>query len=114
MSAARADGASGRRLNRASDSVLNAVRLSSPSVFGPRSVDADANVDTVRSVRALPDPVPVWNLTVEDQPEFFANGILTHNCTWTPESGESPDRLDALVWALTELLVNEKRGWGSA
>lgn len=25
--------------------------------------------------------------------------------TWTPESGTSPDRLDALVWALTELLV---------
>lgn len=25
-------------------------------------------------------------------------------CTWTPESGTSPDRLDALVWALTELM----------
>lgn len=29
--------------------------------------------------------------------------------TWTPESGTSPDRLDALVWALTELLVKEQR-----
>jgi phage terminase large subunit-like protein len=27
--------------------------------------------------------------------------------TWTPESGLSPNRLDALVWALTELMVNE-------
>ena len=26
--------------------------------------------------------------------------------TWTPESGESPDRLDALVWALTELMID--------
>lgn len=26
-------------------------------------------------------------------------------CTWTQESGYSPDRLDALVWALTEMLV---------
>jgi phage terminase large subunit-like protein len=26
-------------------------------------------------------------------------------CSWTPDSGESPDRLDALVWALTELMV---------
>lgn len=34
--------------------------------------------------------------------------------TWTPESGTSPDRLDALVWALTELMVNGKRGWGAA
>jgi phage terminase large subunit-like protein len=24
-------------------------------------------------------------------------------CTWTPDTGDSPDRLDALVWALTEL-----------
>jgi hypothetical protein len=24
-------------------------------------------------------------------------------CEWTPLSNESPDRLDALVWALTEL-----------
>ena len=29
--------------------------------------------------------------------------------TWTPESGTSPDRLDALVWGLTELLVKEQR-----
>lgn len=34
--------------------------------------------------------------------------------TWTPESGTSPDRLDALVWALTELMVDGKRGWGAA
>jgi predicted phage terminase large subunit-like protein len=29
--------------------------------------------------------------------------------TWTPESGTSPDRLDALVWSLTELMVREQR-----
>src|SRR5262245_16927992 len=29
--------------------------------------------------------------------------------TWTPESGTSPDRMDAAVWALTELLVKEQR-----
>lgn len=27
--------------------------------------------------------------------------------TWTPESGNSPDRLDALVWCLTELFLQE-------
>lgn len=26
-------------------------------------------------------------------------------CTFTPESGQSPDRLDALVWALTDLML---------
>lgn len=29
--------------------------------------------------------------------------------TWTTESGTSPDRLDALVWALTELMVKDQR-----
>jgi hypothetical protein len=24
----------------------------------------------------------VFNLQVEDQPEYFANGILVHNCVW--------------------------------
>jgi predicted phage terminase large subunit-like protein len=33
-------------------------------------------------------------------------------CTWTPDSGESPNRLDALVWALTELMI-EHHGWGA-
>jgi phage terminase large subunit-like protein len=27
-------------------------------------------------------------------------------CTWVPGVGTSPDRVDALVWALTELLLN--------
>jgi len=26
-------------------------------------------------------------------------------CGWTPESGDSPDRMDAAVWALTALMV---------
>lgn len=29
--------------------------------------------------------------------------------TWTQESGESPDRLDALVWALTELMLEAEK-----
>jgi phage terminase large subunit-like protein len=29
--------------------------------------------------------------------------------SWTPESGRSPNRLDALVWACAELLVKEQR-----
>lgn len=30
--------------------------------------------------------------------------------TWTPDAGWSPDRLDALVWALTEVAVNQTGG----
>lgn len=32
------------------------------------------------SVYALPGAEPVFNLTVEEAPEFFANGVLVHNC----------------------------------
>ncbi|HXE88769.1 MAG TPA: terminase family protein [Hyphomicrobiaceae bacterium] len=32
-------------------------------------------------------------------------------CGWTPASGQSPDRLDALVWALTDLLVDAPGPW---
>ena len=35
-------------------------------------------------------------------------------CNWTPENtGDSPDRMDALVWALSELMLKPKRtdGW---
>lgn len=30
-------------------------------------------------------------------------------CGWVPDIGESPDRLDALVWALTELMIDGQR-----
>lgn len=40
--------------------------------------------------------------------EIFAE-LEEQLTTWTPESGTSPDRLDALVWALTELMVKEQR-----
>ena len=46
--------------------------------------------------------MPVFNLMVEDVHEFYANGILVHNCEWVP--GEpSPDRLDSLVWGYHDL-----------
>jgi predicted phage terminase large subunit-like protein len=53
-------------------------------------------------------PASVYNLKVEGLPEFFANGILTHNCAFTvgfdrKAQGYSPDRVDALVWAFTDL-----------
>lgn len=63
--------------------------------------------------------VPVYNLEVEDQPEFFANGILVHNSrvhhlgvltaletqqTEWMVGQKSPDRLDSLVWLITALL----------
>jgi phage terminase large subunit-like protein len=33
----------------------------------------------------------------------YFSELETQMCEWTPTSAESPDRLDALVWAITEL-----------
>jgi hypothetical protein len=71
---------------------------------------------------------PVYNLTVEGASEFFANGILVHNChhvgrfpeleeemtSWVPypEPKWSPNRMDWLVWAMTDLLIQAKAGRG--
>jgi hypothetical protein len=71
---------------------------------------------------------PVYNLHVEGKPEYIANGILVHNCRikhaghfpdledqmicMTSEgftgSDASPDRVDALVWAITFLMLGKK------
>ena len=61
---------------------------------------ATSTVDDVVTSR-LEKPVPVYNLQVADPwpHEFFADGVLVHNCEWVPGEGESPDRVDALVWA---------------
>jgi phage terminase large subunit-like protein len=40
---------------------------------------------------------------------FFA-ALEDQLCTWTPGDDTSPDRLDALVWALTELMLEKKAG----
>lgn len=38
-------------------------------------------------------------------------GLEDQMCTWVPATGESPDRIDALVWALTALLLQESYGF---
>ena len=35
------------------------------------------------------------------------NQLEDQMCTWVPGNSDSPDRLDALVWALTELFIKE-------
>jgi len=37
--------------------------------------------------------------------------LETQMTTWDPESGDSPDRVDALVWALTELMLQNEQSW---
>lgn len=44
----------------------------------------------------------MYNLTVEGEPEFFADGVLVHNCSYVGP-GDPSDLLDSLVFSLADL-----------
>jgi phage terminase large subunit-like protein len=115
-------------------SANGATSNSCPAVYVPDSVHLSAT--PVTGIRSLHNGAkqPVYDLTVEDQPEFFANGVLVHNSkvfhvkqrddsghevkhlakledqmlSWSPVDKDSPDRLDAMVHGLTELAGTSK------
>lgn len=89
--------------------------LSAPSAALRSSPKIHAESIAVRSVttRHTPGAEEIFNLRVEGQPEYYANGILVHNCAFTTDfdrqkAGYSPDRLDALVWAFSELMIRHQ------
>lgn len=54
-------------------------------------------VSKISEIVMVAEKVPVWNLTVEGENEYFANGILVHNC-------------DALVWGITAAIIKPPEG----
>jgi hypothetical protein len=98
----------GNVVSRASSPAASAAKRSSrPQCASPTTARESAATERWAVVERLETGpvVPVYNLTVEDQPEFFANGLLVHNCNFTGAPGEkSPDRLDACVWAIRDLM----------
>lgn len=101
--------------NRISLSASIAELLARPlacdvSYFAPQAADPI----TITTSERLIERIPVWCLKVEGEPEYYANGILVHNCEYEASTGQpSPDRYDACVWAITELMLEgkDKRGW---
>ena len=75
-----------------------------------RAVDPNVSVRAVRASRGkYIRAEPVAALYEQGRVHHIgAFGALEDQmCGWTPQSGEkSPDRLDALVWAVTELLID--------
>jgi phage terminase large subunit-like protein len=105
-SEASCESANGPSKNLGRLSALNAVRHTKQMVNDLNSAQCRAEKSSIIVEIKPGDVSEVWDLTVNDTPEFFANGILLHNCTWEPLGKmPSPDRLDALVWAFTELMV---------
>lgn len=74
-----------------------------------KQVDPTIHVKSVRATRGK-------HLRAEPIAAFYEQGRVHHvgnlelleqqMCSWTPDDSKSPDRLDALVWALTDLLEN--------
>jgi len=100
--------------SRAKWSVKNAEQAFFPPVPGRNIVPSTVAVKCI-GVKKLRKPEAVYNLTVADAEEYFANGLLVHNCTWVPGMA-SPDRLDAMTWGYTEVLLEPEpkriRAWG--
>lgn len=72
-------------------------------------VPRNAAACTITSLSTNEQETPVFNLIVDGEPEYYANGVLVHNCSWVPGDA-SPNRLDALVWACTDLAGPQKKG----
>ena len=91
-----------------SDIASHAAQSSGLQVCGQCSVNEHAVVVSIGSKGAIE---PVYNLEVDGDHEYYANGLLVHNCNWVPGmSGVSPDRLDALVWAVSEVMFDRPLG----
>jgi phage terminase large subunit-like protein len=83
-----------------------------------RAVDGNAAFKAVRASRGKA-------VRAEPVAALYERGLVHHHgalpaledqmCAFTADfnrAGASPDRLDALVWALTELMVDKSEGWG--
>ena len=93
--------------------------LKADRVIAEKNFGGDMVLSTLRVVdRRLPVTVvqTARGKLVRAEPisALYADGLVHHvgvfdeleieMTTWTPERSESPNRMDALVWALTELM----------
>ncbi|HZL57799.1 MAG TPA: terminase family protein [Bryobacteraceae bacterium] len=75
-----------------------------------RALDPSANVRSVRASRGkYIRAEPVANLYTQGRVHHIGmfGALEDQLCSWSPQGNErSPDRMDALVWAVTELLID--------
>ena len=103
-------------------------RLKADRVIGEQNNGGALVEANIRSVDPNVSYEQVWAsrgkyIRAEPVASFYEQGRIHHvgtfpyledqQCQWEPLSGmKSPDRLDALVWAFTKLLVDPKQGGG--
>jgi predicted phage terminase large subunit-like protein len=76
-----------------------------PTLIG--QIDSSVYVKQVRATRGKQlraEPVAAWYEQGRVHHTQMFDLLESQMTTWTPEEPKSPDRLDALVWALTDLL----------
>ena len=96
---------------RRADRIVAEVNNGGDLVAGNiRAVDPNVSVRSVRASRGKyvrAEPVAALYEQGRVHHIGFFDQLETQMCGWTPQSGEkSPDRMDALVWAVTELLID--------
>lgn len=96
--------ANGNTVNLLRSSVPDVGHASILQACGPCFVPSLVAGDTIQNIVAIKTLCPVYNLRIDGIPEYYANDILVHNCGWVPGMA-SPNRMDAAVWLLTEVLM---------
>lgn len=77
-----------------------------------RTIDQRVPVRLVRASRGKrtrAEPVAALYEQGKVHHAGFLTALEDQLCSWVPDIGSSPDRLDALVWALTDLMVDGGR-----
>jgi phage terminase large subunit-like protein len=87
--------------------MCEAVVKTAARAMGVTVTTKAVNASRGKAVRAQP-VAALYEQRIISHADVFAE-LEEQMTSWTPESGTSPDRLDALVWALSELLVKDQR-----
>jgi intein/homing endonuclease len=66
--------------------LLKCVFIAEINLFLINITTLELAVDDVQTIKLLKKKRNVYNLTVENTPEFFANNILVHNCRYGLDS----------------------------
>lgn len=85
-------------VNNGGDMVEHTIRTVAPRIAYKKVTASRGKRTRAEPVAALYEQRRVSHVEALDELEDQCVG-------WTPDSGDSPDRLDALVWALSDLLV---------
>jgi predicted phage terminase large subunit-like protein len=97
-------------VNNGGEMVANTLRMVDPNIPFTAVRASRGKVTRAEPVSALYEQGRVHHIgtfpQLEDQMTSFTSDFDRN------AAGYSPDRLDALVWATTELLVEQMKGWG--